>query len=186
MTTRSGLARATIVGVSLAALLAACSGSAATPPAAAASAPTQPTGGAVSGSAAPAASSPASAGAGSPGDACKIVPIDAINAAVGFPATADGTTTICYFQNTDKSKYLVISLFASQADMALMLQIEPGSKHIDGLGSDAFWAASGGILFVRQGDRGFEFFDPDFIPTTLDAPVPDALITLAKLVLPNL
>jgi len=188
MITRLQGGRAAIVSLSMAALLGACSGGAASTPGAAASTgstPSQVAPTSVAASTAPAASV-ATGGTGGAADACKIVSTDAVSAAVGFPATPDGTTTICYFQNSDKSKYLVISLFGSEADMGQMLQIESGSKHIDGLGTDAFWAASGGIMFVRQGDKGFEFFDPDFIPATLDTPVPDALITLAKLVLPNL
>jgi hypothetical protein len=65
--------------------------------------------------------------------------------------------------------------------------IEDGSEHIAGLGDDAFWAGAGGILFVRKGDHGVEFQDPDFVftPDTNSAPR-DALVTLARAALPNL
>ena len=180
MTTRFRSANL-LLGAGLAILLGACSAASATAaPASTGSAPSQ-----APASAATDASTAAGGGGGS-GDACKIVSADVVSQAVGVPTTANGIPTICYFQNADKSKYLVISLFASAADMGQMLQIEPGSKHIDGLGTDAFWAASGGIVFVRNGDKGFELFDPDFIPATLDAPVPDALTTLAKAILANL
>jgi hypothetical protein len=183
MITRLRGGQAAIASIVLATLLAACSGGPASTPGAAASTGSAPTQAAAS--SAPAASTAADAGGGS-GDACKIVSADVVSQAVGAPVTTAGGGTICYFQNTDKSKYLVISLFASEADMGLMLQIEAGSKHVDGLGTDSFWAASGGILFVRNGNKGFELFDPDFIPATLDAPVPDALTTLAKAILANL
>ena len=183
MITRLRGGQAAIASIVLATLLAACSGGAASTPGAAASTGSAPT--QAEASSAPVASTAANAGSGS-GDACKIVSADVVSQAVGYPATPNGIPTICYFQNTDKSKYLVISLFASEADMGLMLQIEAGSKHVDGLGTDSFWAASGGILFVRNGNKGFELFDPDFIPATLDAPVPDALTTLAKAILANL
>ena len=186
MTTRFRRANL-LLGAGLAILLGACSAASATAaPASTGSAPSQaPASSAPDASSAPAASTAAGGGGGS-GDACKIVSAAVVSQAVGGPTTANGIPTICYFQNADKSKYLVISLFASAADMGQMLQIEPGSKHIDGLGTDAFWAASGGIMFVRNGDKGFELFDPDFIPATLDAPVPDALTTLAKAILANL
>jgi len=172
-----------LAGIALAALLAACSGGSASTPVPQASTGSTPSQAAPSSAA---VASTAAGGAGDSADACKIVPADTVSQAVGFPATPVGTTTICYFQNTDSSKYLVISLFANQADMGQMLQIEPGSTHVPSLGTDAFWAPSGGILFVRNGDKGFELFDPDFIPATLADPVPAKLITLAGAVLANL
>jgi hypothetical protein len=183
MTTRLQHGQAALLGVALAALLGACSGGPAGTPGALASSGSTPSQAAAS--SAPAASTAADGGSGS-GDACKIVSADVVSQAVGGSVTTAGGGTICYFQNTDKSKYLVISLFASEADMGLMLQIEAGSTHVPSLGTDAFWAPSGGILFVRNGDKGFELFDPDFIPASLDNPVPAKLITLANAVLANL
>ena len=183
MITRLRSGQAAIASIVLATLVGACSGGPASTQGAAASTGSAPSQAAAS--SAPTASTGAG-GAGNSADACKIVSADVVGQAVDYPPTPDGTTTICYFQNTDKSKYLVISLFASQADMGQMLQIEPGSTHVPNLGTDAFWAPSGGILFVRNGDKGFELFDPDFIPAALADPVPAKLTTLAQAVLANL
>ena len=180
MITRRSHGHFALLGIALAALLAACSGGSATTPSPLASTGSTPSQAAPS--SAPVAST-AAGGAGDAGDACKIVSADTVSQAFGFATTPVGTPTICYFQNSDSSKYLVISLFANQADMGQMLQIEAGSTHVPSLGTDAFWAPSGGILFVRKGDKGFELFDPDFIPATLDDPVPAKLITLANAVL---
>ncbi len=169
-----------LLGVTLAALLAGCSGGPASTPNPAASTGSTPSQAATS--SAPVASI-AAGGAANSGDACKIVSADTVSQAVGFPTTPVGTTSICYFQNADKSKYMVISLFASEADMGLMLEIEPGSTHVPNLGTDAFWAPVAGILFVRKGNKGFELTDPDFTPASVDDPVPAKLITLADAVL---
>ena len=64
--------------------------------------------------------------------------------------------------------------------MATVLQIEPGSEHVTGLGDDAFWVASAGILFVRKGDHALEFLDPDSSFGAGGAASRDALVTLAR------
>jgi len=96
-----------------------------------------------------------------------------------------GIGNICYFQNADLSKYLVVQLYGSQAEMGTILQIEPGSEHIAGLGDDAFWTGTG-ILFVRKGDHGIEFLDPDLGASPTDTASRDALVTLARTALPKL
>jgi hypothetical protein len=173
---------AVTIGATL--LLGACSGSApAVPPATGQQAP-------AGASQDPNAGAPAATSAGSGGsdDCTSLVTKDAVGVATGFPiANVSGAAGICYFQNTDKSKYLVVWVFDSQDAMAGMLQIEAGSEHIDGLGDDAFWSGAGGILFVRKGDKGIEFQDPDFIFTADTNTAPrDALVTLARTALPNL
>lgn len=138
MSTRPRPAHLALVAISLAALLAACSGSTPGGP----SAPVQlpDASGPVLGS------SPAPvSGSGDSDASCTLVTKDAFGQATGFPiATTSGAGGICYFQNTDPSKYLVVWVFGNQAAMAAMLQIEDSSEHIAGLGDDAFWAGAGG------------------------------------------
>jgi hypothetical protein len=130
---------------------------------------------------------PTSAGPGDTDSCGTVVTKDAVGQATGFPiANESGAAGICYFQSADPSKYMVVWVFDSQDAMASMLQIESGSEHIDGLGDDAFWSAAGGILFVRKGDKGVEFQDPDFIFTPDSNTAPrDAMVTLARTALPN-
>ena len=181
--------RRAIAGLSLAALLGACSGSAAAVPPAASSpgqpgqpvSATQAAARTVGATTAPDASSGQSAGA------CTVVTNDAVGTAGGFTvAAAVGTDSICFFQNADKSKYLNVTLYGNQADMAPMLQIEAGSEHIAGLGDDAFWTGTG-ILFARMGDHAIELFDPDLAGVgPAGAAFRDALTLLARAALPSL
>jgi len=165
-------------------LLGACSGSSPAVPTAAGGQPP------AAASQDPNAGAGAASSAGSGGsDACtSVVTKDAVSAAAGFPiANTSGAAGICYFQAADPSRYLVVWVFGSQDAMASMLQIESGSEHVDGLGDDAFWSGAGGILFVRKGDKGIEFQDPDFIFTADTNTAPrDAMVTLARTALPNL
>lgn len=170
-----------IAAISFAALLAACSGSAPNVP----SAPAQ-----LPGATAPVAdtSSAPVSGSADAEASCNLVTKDAVGQAAGFSiATTSGAGGICYFQNTDPSKYLVVWVFGDQTAMAAMLQIEASSEHVAGLGDDAFWSGAGGILFVRKGDHAVEFQEPNFIltPDTNTAPR-DAMVTLARTALPNL
>jgi hypothetical protein len=170
------------IGASL--LLGACSGSAAVPTAPG----QQPPAGASQDANAGGGAAAGSAGSDS-SDACtSVVTKDAVSAAAGFPiANTSGAAGICYFQAAEPSKYLVVWVFGNQDAMASMLQIESGSEHVDGLGDDAFWSPAGGILFVRKGDKGIEFQDPDFIFTADTNTAPrDAMVTLARTALPNL
>ena len=182
--------RTLVALLALVALVGGCSGSAASTPGATA----RPV---VTAPPAPAATTPPVAVPASPASsaavdgsaaACRIVSPAAVGAATGFTvANASGTDTICIFQNADTSAYLSVSLFGNQAAMASMMQIEPGSAHIDGLGDDAFWVFSAGLLFVRQGDHGLEFLDPDLAASgPTDNVSRDALIVLARTALPNL
>jgi hypothetical protein len=95
------------------------------------------------------------------------------------------TPECCYYQNADQSRYLIVTLFSSQADMATIVQIEPGGEHVSGLGDDAFWVSSAGILFVRKGDHGLELLDPDSSFGAGGTASRDALVALARAALPN-
>jgi hypothetical protein len=185
-----------LVTTGLALLLSACSAGAATAPPTAA--PTAASTAGVSIQPSIPATDPASAaadaatdapaeGGGTTADACTIVTHDDVATATGFAiATTSGTAGICYYQNADPSQYLVVQLFGSRADMASMTEIEPGSEHIDGLGDDAFWAAVGGILFVRKGDHAAEFVDTGFSFGSGSTAARDAMVTLARTALPKL
>jgi hypothetical protein len=119
---------------------------------------------------------------------CSIVTSSAVSTATGF-AVAKSVVTPgqCIFQNADSSQYLTVLIYGSQADMAVMLEAEPGGEHIAGLGDDAFWAQLGGLLFVRKGDHGMAFMDPDLgASSASDTSGRDALVTLARTALPNL
>lgn len=196
MSTRPRKPIVAIAGIALATLLAACSGSASSAPSTTTTTPSTAIAAPSSANqvpATPAGSAPAvvptDAPAASGGDtdaACTIVSYEDVAKATGFSiATTSGAGSICYFQNADVSQFLVVQLFGSQADMALMTQIEPGSEHIDGLGDDAFWAAAGGILFVRKGDHGVEFIDTGFSFAGGTA-ARDAMVTLARTAVPKL
>ncbi len=180
MTTRLRIGQAAVVGVALVMTLAACGGaSSATPSHAITSGPATASAPVASGTTE--ASSPGASGA-----ACTILTMDAVSQATGFTVTqTNGTDAICYYQNADQSQYLIVTLFSSQADMATVLQIEPGSEHVSGLGDDAFWVASAGILFVRKGDHGLELLDPDSSFGAGGTASRDALVTLARAALPS-
>ncbi|HLY13615.1 MAG TPA: hypothetical protein VKR24_04650 [Candidatus Limnocylindrales bacterium] len=173
------------LAIGAAVVLAACSGSS---PAATSAAGQQAPAGASQGPVASAAPAASSDGSGDSDSCTSIVTTADVGTAAGFPiANTSGAGGICYFQAADPSKYLVVWIFGSQDAMASMLQIESGSQHVDGLGDDAFWSGAGGILFVRKGDKGIEFQDPDFVFTPDSNTAPrDALVTLAKTALPNL
>jgi len=187
MVTRSRQTYLTLIaGISL--MLVACSAGAPTTPGpgGASAAPPRPVSTAAaavvptSNAPAPAASSVASGGA------CTILDKAAVSHATGFTVTqTNGTDAICYYQSADQSQYLVVTLYGNQADMATIMEIEPGGDHVAGLGDDAFWVASGGILFVRKGDHAIELLDPDASAGTGGTKSRDALVALARDALPN-
>jgi hypothetical protein len=189
MSIHLGHARLAPLIISLAAVLAACSASTAGAPSMAAA----PASGSAA-TAAPASMSVAGATAALPvsgGDtsaACSIVTSSAVSAATGFAvAKSSGAAGICTFQNADSSQYLTVQVYSSQADMALMLQAEPGGEHIASLGDDAFWSQLGGLLFVRKGDHAMAFLDPDLgSSSSTDTSGRDALVALARTALPSL
>lgn len=137
---------------------------------------------------APGATDAAGAGTGSTDPSCALVTSDAVATAGGFTVAGhSGGGGTCIFQNSDRSKYLSVQLFKSQAEMATDLQLESSAEHVAGLGDDAFWSSGAGVLFVRKGDRGFALSDPDFaLSADTDTAPRDALVTLARTALPNL
>ena len=172
------------LALGMALMLGACSSTAvpgATSPSTAANA------GSTSGPVAGATDAPRSA-TGNTDSSCALVTSDAVATAGGFAvASYSGTGGTCIFQNSDRSKYLSVQLFTSRAAMATNLGLESSSEHIAGLGDDAFWTSGMGGLFVRKGDRGTEFTDPDFaLSSATDTAPRDAMVTLARTALPNL
>ena len=186
--------RAALMSVSLAALLAGCAGSTSGAP----STPAQPAPAVSTQVAGPTSASVAgpTGGAGDPASAgttaaCTIVTYAAVGLAGGFSvARSSGAAGVCMFQNADSSTYLAVQLYDSQAAMAPLLQIEPSGEHVAGLGDDAFWVAAAGLLFVRKGDHGVEFLDPELAPamgaSATDTSGRDALVTLARSALASL
>jgi hypothetical protein len=154
----------------------------------------------VKGATSAASQQPLSGGAAAPTDAaaplsggdtsaaCSIVTSSAVSTATGFAvAKSSGAAGICTFQNADSSQYLTVQVYGSQADMAVMLEAEPGGEHVAGLGDDAFWSQLGGLLFVRKGDHAMAFLDPDLgSSSSTDTSGRDALVALARTALPNL
>lgn len=182
--------RVAILTISLAALLAACSGSTSgtSAPAAATTAGSAVAAVPTSMSVAGATTAAAPISAGNAGSACSSVTSAAVSTATGFTvARSSGAAGVCSFQNADSSRYLTVQVYGSQADMGLMLQAEPGGEHIADLGDDAFWSPLGGLLFVRKGDHGMTFLDPDLgTSSPTDTAGRDALVTLARTALPHL
>ena len=180
MPTRLRPGWAAIVGISIAAFLAACSGSAST-------APTSTPQSLPSGSTATSNDGGGTASSDNAGEACTIVTKDAVSLAMGFPVgLVAGAGPICTFQTADSSHLLAITIYHSQADMALMLQLEPGSDHVVGLGDDAYFAGGGDILFVRQGANAIEILDADLMGSAVGSAPRDAFIALAREALPKL
>jgi hypothetical protein len=103
----------------------------------------------------------------------------------GGGGTGGGGT--CFFQNAEPSQYLSVQLFTNQAGMATWLGLETSGTHVDGLGDDAFWLGTTGMMFVRKGDRAFLLLNPawTFTPET-DTAHRDSMTTLARAALLNL
>lgn len=121
--------------------------------------------------------------------ACALVTKAEVSTIVAYTVTTAGgagsvTGAICVFQGADPAKaQFNVATFNGAANMGLMLQLEPTTPHVDGLGTDAFWAQGAGILFVRNGDRAFALTDVDLGSS---ATPPDALVQLAKAALTRL
>lgn len=173
--TVSGLATA----IALALSLSACGGGSAPSPAAPVA------GSPVSKAAAPAASAaPSNAdAANASGAACALVTADEVTTAVGKPMKlTGGAGSICTFgEVADPSLFIYVQIYADQASMATPKQLETtGGEHIDGLGDDAFWQGTAGMVFVQKGSRGFSFTLPSLANLTSS---PDAvkanMVTLA-------
>jgi hypothetical protein len=129
------------------------------------------------------------ASSGADNAACALVTKAEVAATVAYDVTSAGgagstTGAICVFQGADAAKaQFNVATFNGTANMGLMLQLEPTTQHVDGLGTDAFWAQGAGILFVRNGEHAFAFTDVDLGSS---ATPPDALVQLAKTALSRL
>jgi hypothetical protein len=194
MTTRLDFKR-TLVAAGAIILFGACSGGT-TPAAVSTTAPVAtPAAPAATASAAsvsePSQAVEASAGVGGSGQdeaACALVTKDDVATAAGFSiATVTGGGGTCFFQNAEPSQYLSVQLFTNQAGMATWLGLETSGTHVDGLGDDAFWLGTTGMMFVRKGDRAFLLLNPawTFTPET-DTAHRDSMTTLARAALLNL
>jgi len=135
--------------------------------------------------AAPATSAAPSTGdaANSSGAACALVTADEVTAAVGKPMKlTGGADTICTFgEVADPSVFMYVQIYADKAAMATPKQLESAAgEHIDGMGDDAFWQGTAGMIFVQKGSRAFSFTLPSLANLTSS---PDAvkanMVTLA-------
>jgi hypothetical protein len=117
------------------------------------------------------------------GSACDLATVAEVSAGAGKPMKlTGGADTICAFGAVDDpSFFMYVQVYNDKDSMATPLGIETGSDHIDGLGDDAFFNKTTGMIFVRKGDRGFSFTLPSLANLTDN---PDAIktnmVTLAK------
>ena len=89
-------------------------------------------------------------------DACAIVTADDVSTAVGAAVkqTSAGPAPFCAYANADVTVQLIVHTYQDQASLEqTVLPLEPQSEHVDGLGDDAFYNATLGMIFVRKGDR---------------------------------
>ena len=98
------------------------------------------------------------AGAGSSTDAsgCRLASEADVSTAMKQPMKVDGgggsTDGLCEFAATaDPSVLLVVQTFARLADASLYTGLESSSDHVAGLGDNAFWNSTLGVLFVVKG-----------------------------------
>jgi hypothetical protein len=131
-------------------------GSGCTPPAV----PTSPAAPAVTAAAAPPGASAAGGSDQGPVsgalDACAIATADDVSTAVGTPMkqTSVGPAPFCSYGNADVTQQLIVHIYQDQASLQqTVLPLEAQSEHLDGLGDDAFYNVTLGIIFVRKGDR---------------------------------
>jgi hypothetical protein len=117
------------------------------------------------------------------GSACGLATVAEISAGASKPMKlTGGAGTICtYGAVDDPGFFMYVQVYNDKDSMATETQIESGSDHIDGLGDDAFFNSTGGVVFVRKGTRGFSFTLPSLANLTTS---PDAIkanmVTLAK------
>jgi hypothetical protein len=187
MTVRSPF-RTALVAVALVAAVGGCKAQ----PAAHAASATTPSTVAPTGTSAPAGDTTSPAGSTSApgsGDACSLIAVAGISAAFNetMTQTSAGPAPFCSFANGDQTRQLIIHIYTDQSDSTLTGQIsalESSSEHIDGLGDDAFWAFTVGMIYVRQGGRSFTmassltYGDPAAWKATM--------VQLATTALPNL
>jgi len=117
------------------------------------------------------------------GSACDLATAAEVSAGAGKPMKlTGGADTICAFGAVDDpSFFMYVQVYNDKNSMATPLGIEDGSDHIDGLGDDAFFNKTAGMVFVRKGDRGFSFTLPSLANLTTDpAAIKANMVTLAK------
>jgi hypothetical protein len=117
------------------------------------------------------------------GSACDLATVAEISAGAGKPMKlTGGADTICAYGAVDDPSFLMyVQVYNDKNSMATPLGIEDGSDHIDGLGDDAFFNKTAGIVFVRKGDRAFSFTLPSLANLTTDpAAIKANMVTLAK------
>jgi hypothetical protein len=117
------------------------------------------------------------------GSACDLATVAEVSAGAGKPMKlTGGADTICAFGAVDDpSFFMYVQVYNDKASMATPLGIEDGSDHIDGLGDDAFFNKTAGMVFVRKGDRGFSFTLPSLANLTTDpAAIESNMIALGK------
>jgi hypothetical protein len=116
------------------------------------------------------------------GSACDLATVAEVSAGAGKPMQlTGGAGTICaYGAVDDPSYFMYVSVYDDQPSMASMTQIESGSDHLAGLGDDAFWNGTAGVVFVRKGNRGFSFALPSLANLTSDpSAIKSKMVTLA-------
>lgn len=134
-------------------------------------------------------SSDAGAGPSTDASACRLASEADVSTAMKQPMKVAGgggsSDGICEFAATaDPSVLLAVQTFAKLADASLYTGIEPSSDHVDGLGDNAFWNSTLGMVFVVKGDRGFAVTSPSLGNLTGDPQASKAaMVGLAKIVL---
>jgi hypothetical protein len=116
------------------------------------------------------------------GSACDLATVAEVSAGAGKPMKlTGGAGTICaYGAVDDPSYFMYVQIYDDQPSMASMTQIESGSDHLAGLGDDAFWNGTAGVVFVRKGNRGFSFALPSLANLTSDpSAIKSKMVTLA-------
>jgi hypothetical protein len=117
------------------------------------------------------------------GSACDLATVAEVSAGAGKPMKlTGGAGTICAYGAVDDPSFFVyVQVYNDKDSMATPLGVEDGSDHIDGLGDDAFFNKTAGMIFVRKGDRGFSFTVPSLANLTSDPAVTKAnMVTLGK------
>jgi hypothetical protein len=118
------------------------------------------------------------------GSACKLATVDEVSTAAGQPmaVSGDGGAICVYSAVADASYTVYVQLYSDVPSQANMTQLEKsGSDHLDGLGDDAFYNGTAGIVFVSKGDRAFSFAVPSLANLTANPAIAKAnMVALAK------
>ena len=120
--------------------------------------------------------------------ACALLSPGDVTAAMRQPmeVSGDGGAICSYSATEDASVVLYLQTFATQAEAATDMQLEPSSESIDGLGDSAFWNSTLDLVFVRVGDRAFSVTSLSLTTLVGDPQASsNAMAGLAKIVLQN-